>query len=140
MNIKKVIISLRWLPALGVSAAIAWLTLAPHPLPENDIPWFEGADKVVHFIMFATLMATVVFGLHLSPGFRNASAQRPKRALRGRILAGALCVVIFAALDEWAQGAMQMGRSAETADFLADLAGIAAITIAALLYRHPKKG
>lgn len=120
---------MRWLPTIIVAVAIAWLTLAPHPLPENNIEWFEGADKVVHFIMFATLMSTVIFGLHWSCASSRSETGVANRESRARLLAAGLCVTVFAALDEWAQGAMHMGRSAEFADFLADLAGISIICL-----------
>ncbi len=38
-----------------VVLAILWLTLAPKPLPDSDVHWFEGADKVVHGCMFGGL-------------------------------------------------------------------------------------
>ena len=44
-----------------VAGAILWLTLAPQPLPEADIPVFEGADKVVHGLMFGGLVFAMVF-------------------------------------------------------------------------------
>lgn len=44
-----------WLLTTLTVLAILWLTLAPHPLPDNDIPTFEGIDKVVHACMFGGL-------------------------------------------------------------------------------------
>lgn len=138
MDFREVIVKMRWLPTIIVAAAIAWLTLAPHPLPDNNIEWFAGADKMVHFIMFATLMGTVVFGLHWSCPSTVSKTNRENRRTNAKLLAGGLCVTLFAALDEWAQGAMQMGRSAEFKDFIADLAGISIICLIRYCYRFSR--
>ena len=44
-----------------VLIAIIYLTLFPQPLGENEVHLFEGADKIVHFIMFGGLTGTFIF-------------------------------------------------------------------------------
>lgn len=48
-----------------VVIAILWLTLAPHPLPESDVPLFEHADKVVHALMFGGLVFALIIDREL---------------------------------------------------------------------------
>ena len=120
---------IRWWPTAIVTLAILWLTLAPHPLPTTDTKWFEGADKVVHAIMFFTLTAALTldasrYGRHLTLALIGICAT---------------CVIAFAAIDEWAQGAMQFGRTSDPYDFLADCIGIflAALLSLIILKRKP---
>ena len=48
-------------PTVIVIALILFLTLLPRPLGEEDFQLFEGADKVVHFIMFGGLTGTFMY-------------------------------------------------------------------------------
>lgn len=48
-----------------VLTAILWLTLSPDPLPDNDLPLFEGMDKIVHACMFGGLYFALRFDLTL---------------------------------------------------------------------------
>lgn len=105
---------LRWWPTALIAGAILWLTLAPHPLPENDVQWFEGADKVVHAIMFFALTTAVLFDYR--SGVKSVRLKS--------VVSFSVGVVVFAALDEWAQGLMNMGRTTDPVDFLADCIGI----------------
>lgn len=68
-----------------------------------------GADKLVHFSLYAVLGALV------------ARALAAPRARRGLVLAAAQ-LMLFGALDEWHQQFVP-GRSAELADWVADLLG-----------------
>lgn len=104
-----------------VGGAILWLTLAPQPLPEADIPVFEGADKVVHGLMFGGLVFAMVFDREvwlmrhrLSPDFRKE---------RYFIALFFLLAVLAGGGIELLQEAMGAGRSCDGADFLADAAG-----------------
>ena len=47
-------------PSAILTGIIAYLTLANHPIGE-DVPLFEGADKVVHFIMYFALTLTLYY-------------------------------------------------------------------------------
>lgn len=127
MRLQTFLQKIRWWPTILVTAAILWLTLAPHPLPENDVQWFEGADKVVHGIMFFGLAS--VFMLDLS--------DYKMRLSYISLLWATIAVIAFSAIDEWAQSFMQLGRVTDPVDFAADIAGIiiAALCAACLIRR-----
>lgn len=100
----------RWLMSVVVIAAIAYLTLVPSPLPEPPMPLFDGADKVVHGLMFLVLAWCL-----------NRDLSRQKSLI---ISAAAFALATaYGGLIEILQGAMQLGRSADVLDFAADAAG-----------------
>lgn len=126
----------RWWPTGLTLGVILWLTLAPSPVPETDIPLFPGADKIVHALMMAALTLVADFDL----------GRVEKRRLSG-VKAKHVCVIalltaIFAAIDEWLQGAMGLGRTADPMDLLADIAGILTATVTLLIIhsRQHKNG
>lgn len=84
-----------------VTVMILYLTLLPQPLGEEDFQLFDGADKVVHFIMFGGLTGTFIFD--------RWRMHRPL-SLRGALIT-ALCSALFGAVIEWLQSAMQLGRT-----------------------------
>ena len=108
----------RWLLTAVCAALIFYLTLAPHPLPDNDIPFWEHTDKLVHAIMFGALY--VCAWLDIWRGRRPALSASWWLTVP---------VIIAGGTIELLQGAMAMGRGASWADFAADIAG----TLAALL-------
>lgn len=95
-----------------VIAAIAYLTLVPSPLPEPPMPLFEGADKVIHGLMFLVLAWCLNLDLSRQKTFVTA------------IVAFVLATG-YGGLIEILQGAMQLGRSADILDFAADVGGAA---------------
>lgn len=104
---------LPFLPTVVVVVAILWLTLAPHPVPDNDLSLFDGVDKVVHFMMFGGLSAVACFDI-----------MRATRRLTVSVtLAVALLSSVFGAIIELLQEAMELGRSGDSFDFIADAAG-----------------
>lgn len=113
----------RWWPTALTTGAVLWLTLASKPVPDMDVPLFEGADKVVHAVMMFGLTSVALFDL------RRGGTRLGIKA----VLLTALCVAVFSALDEWAQGAMDAGRSADSLDFAADCLGIMMATYLAPL-------
>ncbi len=108
---------------MAVTAAILWLTLAPHPLPDNDMPVIPGLDKVVLACMFGGFY----FVLALDSVLWRAGRKKAIRSLvTGRMaVAFALASVVFGGAIELAQGAMGMGRGCDVWDFVADAAGVA---------------
>lgn len=75
---------------------------------------FEGADKVVHFIMFGGLTGTFIFDR-----FRISRPLSVRSAL-----CAALCSSLLGALVEYLQFAMHMGRAGnDIYDALANTAG-----------------
>lgn len=102
-----------WWPTALVTCAVLWLTLAPHPLPdEADVPLFEHADKVVHALMMGGLAATAMFDVW----------RRTRSITKKQILMTGIIVAIFSCADEWAQSLT--GRSTDPLDALADLTGV----------------
>ncbi|MDE7381757.1 MAG: VanZ family protein [Muribaculaceae bacterium] len=104
-----------WTFTFIVLIIILWLTLAPHPLGETDIPMFPGADKIVHALMFG--------GLAMA-GFFDWS--RTHKWAKLPVMWG-WCIVLASAVIgidiEFAQQSMHLGRSLEIGDMIADVAG-----------------
>ena len=87
--------------------------LSHQPGDTLDLPFFPGADKLVHMLAYGMLSATVIFSF--SPEVRG------KR--RGLVLTAALLVpLLFGLSDEYHQSYVA-GRSAEFLDLVADMAG-----------------
>lgn len=100
---------------LGV---ILWITLAPDPVGDTNLELFPGSDKLIHAIMMGGLASALMFDWR-----RNSGNNR--RALTSKVLVLVfVATVLFSMVDEWAQGAMNMGRSSDPWDFLADVIGI----------------
>lgn len=103
--------------------AILWLTLAPHPLPDNDIRMFEHADKLVHALMFGGLVFSMVVDRELWYKRRYEQTGRLPRKRTSTLLLFAIGGTLFGGAIELLQGAMELGRGCDPVDFLADAAG-----------------
>ena len=99
-------------------ALILWLTLAPHPTGDLDLPLFPGADKVVHAVMFGFLAFVVLLETMKHRHWTVLSLP-----LVGLI---ALLCALFGIGIEVAQRLMGLGRSFEVLDILADTGGAVA--------------
>lgn len=104
----------RWLLTAVCSAAILYITLAPHPVGQELLPVFPGYDKLIHGIMFGGL----AFCAALDALLHKKSAPTPCAWL----WVGAACIV-FGGVDEVLQGLLTDARAASPADWLADIAG-----------------
>lgn len=104
----------RFLTSAVVTAGVLYLTLAPRPFGSVRIPLFEGADKVVHFMMFLA----IAFAYHFD--FRRGKKPVDEARLMGWIF---VSLSAFGGLIELAQWKMRMGRSGDWYDLLADIAG-----------------
>lgn len=104
----------RFLTSAVVTAGVLYLTLAPRPFGSVRIPLFEGADKVVHFMMFFAM----AFAYHFD--FRRGKKPVDEARLMGWIF---VSLSAFGGLIELAQWKMRMGRSGGWYDLLADIAG-----------------
>lgn len=104
----------RFLTSAVVTAGVLYLTLAPRPFGSVRIPLFEGADKVVHFMMFLAM----AFAYHFD--FRRGKKPVDEARLMGWIF---VSLSAFGGLIELAQLKMRMGRSGDWYDLLADIAG-----------------
>lgn len=119
----------QWALTAVCVAAVLYLTLFPHPLPDNDLRLWEHTDKVVHALM----MAGVVWCAALDLMRRSRSTLRP---LRLRELAAiTFTVILFGGAIELAQRAMELGRGADWADWAAD--SIGAVAAALITWRVP---
>lgn len=104
----------RFLTSAVVTAGVLYLTLAPRPFGSVRIPLFEGADKVVHFMMFFAM----AFAYHFD--FRRGKKPVDEARLMGWIF---VSLSAFGGLIELAQWKMRMGRSGDWYDLLADIVG-----------------
>lgn len=104
----------RFMTSAVVTAGVLYLTLAPRPFGSVRIPLFEGADKVVHFMMFFAM----AFAYHFD--FRRGKKPVDEARLMGWIF---VSLSAFGGLIELAQWKMRMGRSGDWYDLLADIAG-----------------
>lgn len=104
-----------------VVGVILYATLNENPLPENNLQIIPYFDKLVHAIMFGGLFASLSFDWYRAGG---------ELTLR-RKLAYAVVSVVVGALVEVCQDALDIHRSAELADFVADAIGVAVAYITA---------
>lgn len=108
-----------------VGVIILYLTLLPKPFGEEDIILFPGADKLVHCCMFGGLAFTYIF--------ERKRAGKPLTLRQSFKVA--FFVSIFGILIEFIQDAMQLGRSGDLLDAIADITGaFAAIPLCRLLH------
>lgn len=111
------------LPTALCTAAILYITIAPHPAGEELVPVFPGYDKVIHGIMFFGLTLCVCVDALLHPDAAPT---------RRRLLCILLVCAAFGAVDECMQTLLTADREGSVADWLADFAGC---TLALFLYR-----
>lgn len=111
----------KWLLTILCSAAIIWLTLAPHPLGDNDLPLFPGADKLAHALMFGGLTFCILLDIRRGDGWKPLSCKAVVTAILSAVLLGALTEIL--------QDAMQLGRGGDILDLAADSAGSIIIAI-----------
>lgn len=121
----------RWWPTILTLAVVLYATLWPDPAGSDVGGLFEGADKLIHAIMMGGLLSAILF-----------DRRRAGRILTRRyVLIAVAAMFVFAVFDEVAQGAMQLGRSFEAFDLLADWGGIviAALTAPPVIKRIFRK-
>lgn len=112
-----------------VLAAILYLTLYPNPLPDNDIPLFPGADKVVHGLMMFGLSGCAAYD-YMRSRYGKGKMTPPK----GMLLCLLALTILFGGVIELLQSWMDLGRSEDMLDFVADAVGAIVAFIVELLY------
>lgn len=117
----------RWVGTVVTVAAILWLTLAPHPVGELEVPLFPGADKVVHAVMFGWLAFILCVDI-------RKHTRRPV-TLRQSALAFTVAS-LFGITIEFLQRAMELGRGFEALDMCADITGALLATLLYLWLQH----
>lgn len=110
-----------WVPTSVIAIIICWLTLAPRPLGEVEIPLFPGADKIIHGLMFGTLTFAFLFDICRHNGWRQVVLPLVSLVALG---CGAFGIIIEF-LQEW----MGLGRGLEIYDMVADLTGAVAFGV-----------
>lgn len=123
----------RWIFTVIVVAAVLYLTLMPQPLPDNDIPWFEGMDKLVHGIMMFGVM------LCLSFDYFRICHKKQDRIPVGTLSVFLIITIAFGGLIELLQDWMDMGRGKDMKDFEADTIGALVAYVIVLLNWHRLK-
>lgn len=120
----------RWTFSVIVIAAVLYLTLMPQPLPDNDIQWFEGADKIVHGIMMFGVMLCISFD------YFRIKYKKQDRIPVGTLSLFLIITVAFGGIIELLQDWMGMGRGKDPMDFEADTIGALVAYIIVLLNWH----
>ena len=116
-----------WTLTIVCFLAICWLTLAPHPLPDNDIPLFPGADKIVHAIMFGGFTLCIILDWNRRHGWPTAISKPDYYA--------PFYAELLGIVTELLQEKMNAGRSGDTWDLIADTAGAFLVCGAVCLYK-----
>ena len=102
-----------------VLGVVLYAVLTPNP-PSSDLFAFPYADKLVHFLMFGGLSATVIWDYGRRTG---------RSGLKEWLVVGAICG-IFGFLTEWMQDIEGAGRAADWLDGVADVAGAYLVPLA----------
>ncbi len=107
----------RWIWSILCVGVVLWLTLSSDPLDgAQEMIWFEGADKLVHAIMFGGVVSALMFD------YKRGDCQRVLSV--GTIVSFAIGGAVFGIADELAQQYLTVARSGEVLDFVADISGI----------------
>ena len=106
-----------WTLSIICFLAICWLTLAPQPLGDTDLPLFPGADKIAHGMMFGGFTFCIIIdGLR-----RKGWPPFPEHI--GIYFYAPDVPSAVGVVTEFLQGGMHAGRSFELWDMVADITG-----------------
>ncbi len=119
-----------WILSAVCFLAICWLTLAPNPLPDNDIPLFPGADKIAHGIMFGGFTLCIIVDALRRKGW-PAFPENIKILFYSPDIPCAVGII-----TEFLQGAMHAGRTFEFWDMVADITGAFLVAAAYMLIEY----
>ena len=115
------------LPTVLAVGLLLWLTLASKPLGDNDMPLFQGADKLAHALMFGGTTAVLLFDIQRERGWHALRWILP-------VTAGTVFSLVGVAI-EFAQEVMGNGRSFERADIAADTVGAYTMAILWIIFQ-----
>lgn len=116
-----------WILSIVCFLAICWLTLAPHPLPDNDIPLFPGADKIAHALMFGGFTFCIILDWNRRHGW---PATIQKADWYAPDIASVLGIV-----TEILQKEMHAGRSGDVWDLIADITGAFLVATIVVIFK-----
>lgn len=109
---------------------ILWLTLAPRPMGGVEMDLFPGADKIVHGVMFGFLTFVVFLD-------RTRNGGESKVTILFAIVVSSLVSLLGIAI-EFIQDEMQLGRSFDYLDMVADTTGTFAVAFLWILFEKKK--
>lgn len=118
-------------PSALVCSVILYSTLASEPALADDLPKIPHLDKLIHAIMFGGFAGALCFDYSRCHACRKVNAKT--------MFIFSLVAIAFGGLIELLQNAMQIGRSGDWLDFIADTVGViiafftAPIAVAAVL-------
>ncbi len=121
---------LRQYPLSLICVAAVWY-LSLYRVPPPPVHLFSWFDKMVHFLMYATIASLVwtEYGLH-----------HPKASRQHILAAGVAAPILMGGMVELAQAYLTTYRSGDWLDFLANSLGvISASAIAAFVYARKEK-
>lgn len=104
-----------WFFSVLTIILILWLTLAPKPLGDEPPPFFPGADKIAHALMFGFLTAMFLLDWQRKSNWTTVS--------RIIILLFSSVSAVFGISLEFIQDGMGLGRGLEYGDMVADTIG-----------------
>ncbi len=119
----------KYLASAIVLIVILYAVLTPNP-PSVQMFSIPHMDKIIHFLMFGGLSATILWDYGRITG---------KSGVRQWLIVG-LCCGAFGFLTEWFQALENAGRSADWKDGLADLSGALLVPLAfsSVIISHTK--
>lgn len=98
-----------------VISIVLYLTLFPDPIPETDIMLFPHADKLIHAIM--------MMGVVLSLSFDYIRKEQHLKMSPFTLCCFFIATVLFGVIIEFLQDYMNIGRSKDFYDFIANVIG-----------------
>jgi len=120
--------SITLIPALIWAGIIAFISLVPgDELPQTN---FHINDKLVHFLIYFSFTGVLFASLY--PYLRLSSNNNP---LRDSLIISSLISFAYGTMIEFLQEYMNMGRSADLYDVLANLSGIIIAVFTILIFK-----
>ena len=111
----------RYINVIIWTVIIVVLSLLPKDtIDSNHIKLFKGADKIVHFVLYAILMIL---------WFRIKRNEKVSNSKRRFITFGATYSISLGIILEILQNYLEIGRSFDTFDIVADILGVLIIVI-----------
>lgn len=102
-------------PTMVVVTVILYATIVSHPVGVDSLPHIPHIDKLIHATMMGGLLGAIAF---------DWQRHNPEERITPSMMWALFGVVMsFSILDELMQGTMNMGRSADPLDFIADCLG-----------------
>jgi len=110
----------RFIPSLAIAVFIFWASSQPG----TDLQLIAHADKVIHYVIYALLMLSCLYGAQF-PG-------PPKNWVWAMICA------LYAVSDEWHQSFVP-GRDATLGDVIADISGVVSVVLISMFWLRPRQ-